>query len=305
MVKILQTASFKLLILVGDIFQIESIRFGNWFSLANQFIPDSAIFELTTPYRTTNNKLLTLWDRVRKYEDNILECLTKNNYSVTLDESIFEPAKNDEIVLCLNYDGLYGINNINRFLQSSNTNPAFEWGTNIYKVNDPILFNETDRFAPLIYNNLKGKIAGIEILEDRIQFDIEIDKVINDLDAEIYDFQLMQNTQGNNSVIRFSVNEYKSTDQDDVSSDTIIPFQIAYAVSIHKAQGLEYSSVKIVISDEVEEMISHNIFYTAITRARERLKIYWTPETENKILDSFKQKNIGRDKHLLKSKYNL
>lgn len=28
---------------------------------------------------------------------------------------------------------------------------------------------------------------------------------------------------------------------------TIIPFQIAYAVSIHKAQGLEYNSVKIII----------------------------------------------------------
>lgn len=28
---------------------------------------------------------------------------------------------------------------------------------------------------------------------------------------------------------------------------TIIPFQIAYAVSIHKAQGLEYNSVKVII----------------------------------------------------------
>jgi len=42
-----------------------------------------------------------------------------------------------------------------------------------------------------------------------------------------------------------------------------------HAVSIHKAQGLEYDSVKIVITDEVEELVTHNIFYTAITRARE------------------------------------
>lgn len=28
---------------------------------------------------------------------------------------------------------------------------------------------------------------------------------------------------------------------------TVIPFQLAYAISIHKAQGLEYKSVKIVI----------------------------------------------------------
>ena len=49
------------------------------------------------------------------------------------------------------------------------------------------------------------------------------------------------------------------------SSDAIVPFQVAYAVSIHKAQGLEYKSVKIVITNEVEELITHNIFYTAIT----------------------------------------
>ena len=49
----------------------------------------------------------------------------------------------------------------------------------------------------------------------------------------------------------------------------IVPFQVAYAVSIHKAQGLEYKSVKIVITNDVEELITHNIFYTAITRAKE------------------------------------
>lgn len=48
-----------------------------------------------------------------------------------------------------------------------------------------------------------------------------------------------------NSVIRFYVNKLKSTDEDDDNSARdVIPFQVAYAVSIHKAQGLEYSSVK-------------------------------------------------------------
>ncbi len=68
-----------------------------------------------------------------------------------------------------------------------------------------------------------------------------------------------------------------------------MPFQIAYAVSIHKAQGLEYNSVKVVISSDVDEQISHNIFYTAITRARESLKIYWTPETEKHVLENLKK----------------
>lgn len=306
MLNILNKATFKLLVLVGDVFQIESILFGNWFNLSKSFVPVSSVFELIKPYRSNNSNLLNLWNKVRNLDDNILEHLTRNHYSIILDESIFEHSEDDEIILCLNYDGLYGINNINRFLQSSNENVPIEWGTNTYKVSDPIIFNETDRFTPLIYNNLKGKIIQIEKSEDKIQFEIEIDKVINEFDAMGYDFQLMDNAANGNSVIRFFVNKYESTDEDDdTSSDAVVPFQVAYAVSIHKAQGLEYKSVKVVITDEVEEMISHNIFYTAITRARERLKIYWTPETENKILKGLESKFNGRDVSLLKSRYNL
>jgi ATP-dependent exoDNAse (exonuclease V) alpha subunit len=305
--EVLEKAEFKLLVLVGDVFQIESINFGNWFNIAQSFIPQTSRFELTKPYRSTNKKLITLWNKVRNIDSDILEHITKNNYSVKLDESFFENAEKDEIVLCLNYDGLYGINNINRFLQSNNKNSPMYWGVHIYKIGDPILFNEMNRFSPLIYNNLKGKIVDIKKTTDKIQFDIEIDKVINEFDVEGYDFQLIGNTpDGSKSIIRFSVNKYASTDEDDddSSSGAIVPFQVSYAVSIHKAQGLEFDSVKVVITNEVEEMITHNIFYTAITRAKEKLKIYWTPETEKKVLDSLKKKNSKKDVALLSLKLN-
>ena len=85
-----------------------------------------------------------------------------------------------------------------------------------------------------------------------------------------------------------------------------MPFQIAYAISIHKAQGLEYNSVKIIISNETEEQISHNIFYTAITRARKNLKIYWSPEVEHHVLSNLKKKTDGNhDANILKSMYSL
>lgn len=302
---IINNTTFNLIILVGDIFQIESILFGNWFSLIKCFMPQSSIFELNKPYRSSNNNLLMLWERVRKINDNILETLTKYNYSTILDNSIFENSKDDEIILCLNYDGLYGINNVNSFLQNNNENPPFLWETHTYKVSDPIIFNESGRFSPLIYNNLKGKIINIELFENEIQFDIEIDLVINEIDANFYDFELLENANNGNSIIRFKVNKYKSTDNDDDDSKSVVPFQVAYAVSIHKAQGLEYNSVKIVITEEVEELISHNIFYTAITRAKENLKIYWSPETEKKILESFENKFNKKDYSLVKSKYNL
>lgn len=305
MLSILQKASFKLLVLVGDIFQIESIRFGNWFSISKELITNTSVFELTKPYRSKNERLLNFWDKVRNIEDDILEHIVKNSYSATLDNSIFQKTDNDEIILCLNYDWLYWINNINKFLQESNTNEAIEWWVHTYKIDDPILFNDSDRFKPLIYNNLKWRIINIMPEEHCVRFDIEIDKSINEFDTYWYDIILLEDSDNNKSIIRFSVNKLENTDEDNNQIDSIVPFQVAYAVSMHKAQWLEYNSVKIVITNEIEESITHNLFYTAVTRAKEKLTIYWTPETEKKILSNLKKNLNNKDINLLKAKFNL
>lgn len=303
--KVLEKAKVKLLILAGDVSQIESISFGNWFCMARNFLPSNSITELKHPYRTQNQNLLTLWEQVRNAGNAMLEIMVKSKYSMRLDESIFSHMDDDEIILCLNYDGLYGINNINRFLQNINPNPAFLWGIVSYKVGDPILFNESERFSPLIHNNSKGRIIAIELEERKIWFDIELDCVINELDAQKYDFELLAESINGNSIIRFSVDKRGNSDEDDYYPNTIVPFQVAYAVSIHRAQGLEYRSVKIVIANEIEERVTYNIFYTAITRAKEKLKIYWSPETENNVLGKLKSRNSGRDASLLKQLYFL
>jgi energy-coupling factor transporter ATP-binding protein EcfA2 len=294
---ILDKAEFDLLVLVGDVYQIAAIEFGNWFSATRGFLPTTSIYELTKPYRSRHNQdLQTLWDRVRGMDDRIVETLVRNQYSVSLDASIFVPAEPDEIILCLNYDGLYGINNINRFLQQANPHPAFSWGLQQFKVGDPILFNETERFKPVIYNNIKGWIADIQLIDDQIQFDIEVDKPINGLEARYCDFELLDNSAAGRSVIRFTVDDHRIVDENHEVPDTaVVPFQVAYAVSIHKAQGLEFSSVKVVITDEIEDHITHSIFYTAITRTREKLKIYWSPEVGQKILSTIKPKDFNRD----------
>ena len=230
--------------------------------------------------------------------------MVRNGYSHPLDDSVFNPNDDDEIILCLNYDGLYGINNINKFLQVANPNEAIVWAGQIYKINDPILFNETKRFGTLIYNNFKGKITNIQKEEEKIYFEIEINKTISDLDAKLNNLEYVKNSDNGNSIIRFYVNKYKNQDDDnELSAENIVPFQIAYAVSIHKSQGLEYNSVKIILTEEVDDQVSHNIFYTAITRAREKLKIFWSPETQQKILANFKLKQYARDASILKNRY--
>ena len=158
------------------------------------------------------------------------------------------------------------------------------------------MFNESDRFAPLLCNNLKGTIVDIEedLENEKIWFSIEIDKPLTELDVQYYDIELLKDRTPGKSVIRFYARK-ESDDDRSIADDTVIPFQIAYAVSIHKAQGLEYDSVKVIITREVDERITHNIFYTAITRSKRLLKIYWSPETQEKVINSFELSDNKRD----------
>jgi ATP-dependent exoDNAse (exonuclease V) alpha subunit len=258
------------------------------------------VFELTTPFRTKEKSLLDFWNKVRAIADDIAEVMARNRYSTVLDKTLFETQGQDEIILCLNYDGLYGINNINRFLQSSNPGAATTWGVYTYKVGDPVLFYESERFRPVIYNNLKGWIRGIDRAPGRIQFDVELDRPLSEFDVVGDELEWM-----GDSIVRFSVYEYDTSDDDDDSLNTTVPFQVAYAVSIHKAQGLEYDSVKIVITDANEDDITHSIFYTAVTRARKHLRIFWTPETQQSVLQSLCRTTNPRDVVLLSSRRGL
>lgn len=300
LIKVLEKTSFKLLVLVGDVYQIESIQFGNWFGIIRSFIPSTSVFELTTPFRTKDDSLLSFWNKVRAIEDDLAEVMARNGYSTVLDKTLFENQGQDEIILCLNYDGLYGINNINRFMQSSNLAAATTWGVSTYKIGDPVLFNETERFRPVIYNNLKGRIVGIGHFPGRIQFDIELELSLSNLGNVGDELEWLDE-----STVRFSVYERETSDDDDDSLNTSVPFQVAYAVSIHKAQGLEYDSVKIVVTDANEDDITHNIFYTAVTRARKRLRIFWTPETQQRVLQHLHRSANLKDVALLTSRRGL
>ena len=66
-----------------------------------------------------------------------------------------------------------------------------------------------------------------------------LDEVISAMDAYDYDFELVGESAAGKTVISFSINRFRNTDEDDdENNSTVVPFQVAYAISIHKAQGL-------------------------------------------------------------------
>lgn len=283
----------KAYLLIGDIYQIEAIKFGNWFNFARYFVDKKSVYELSTPYRAKDKAiLLEMWTRVREFDENMFERLQANGFISTLNESIFEKNE-EEIILCLGYDGLYGVNNINRYMQKINPSKPIEWGNWTYKVGDKVLFNENKRFGNVLYNNLKGRILSIDKKTDEIVLQILVDKAIDKRDALFSGIKLIDCEYEGKSIVEFGVKKRVERDSDGDYSEEIVPFQIAYAVSIHKAQGLEYESVKVVITEDVDERISHNIFYTAITRTTDKLKIYMSKDTQRKLAEKFVKSNVG------------
>ena len=297
------------LVLAGDIYQIESIEFGNWFYYAKDIINiKGANIELLSTWRTKDTNLISLWNEVRDKESLITEKLVIDGpFSEDIGSGIFKKLAKDEVILCLNYDGKFGLNNINNYFQNANsTKEAVYWQEWSYKEGDPILFNDTARFS-LLYNNLKGRIIKIDKESDRISFTIDVDVVLTERDCKREEIELIDNKESSTR-IRFTVyayNDEKNDGDDELRMKSIIPFQLAYAVSIHKAQGLEYDSVKVIIPRSNSERITHGIFYTAITRAKKYLKIYWSSETMTDIVKSFSEDESGwKSLEIVKEKLN-
>lgn len=281
-----------LIVMSGDIYQIESIDFGNWFFYAKDIVKaKGASIELCSTWRTEKEELKGLWKAVREKSVIVTEKLSMDGpFSENLGENIFH-LDEDEVVLCLNYDGKFGLNNMNQYFQNANTNSdAFSWEEWSYKIGDRIIFTNTRRSA-LLYNNLKGIITNISYAKEGIIFEIEVKAFFTERQCEAETFDYLGTTE-NGTIIRIEVISWDDELSEKEKVKTVIPFQLAYAISIHKAQGLEYKSVKVVIPSNNAEKITHSIFYTAITRAKEKLKIFWSAETMKSVIESFTTNEI-------------
>ncbi len=280
-------------LIVGDTNQLESINFGNWFKLAiSLFKKSKFIYDLKVNHRASSPQLQEVWNIVRNAnkdcENIILDKMSAYSFTKKISEKAFELNEN-QIVLCYGYDGIYGVNNVNRYLQNSNNYQEYTYQQNTYKIGDPIIFTINDYEQYGLYNNLKGTINNITRENNKITFVIELDNNIGkniDLDDFIIECQENKTLV---TVIRNDLS-YESYDNE-LATRSKLPFQLAYAMTIHKAQGLEFDNVKIILTNDVEEYISKNIFYTAITRARKKLEIFWDPEVANRISKKIIEEN--------------
>ncbi len=63
-----------------------------------------------------------------------------------------------------------------------------------------------------------------------------------------------------------------------VAPSRLPPHETVFAMSVHKSQGSEFDAVAVLLPAEPSPIVSRELLYTAVTRARERATVYGTRE---------------------------
>ena len=70
------------------------------------------------------------------------------------------------------------------------------------------------------------------------------------------------------------------------SMDLLPPWELAFSTTVHKSQGSEFDDVLLVLpEDESHRLLTREIVYTGITRAKKRIIIYGTESALNRALE--------------------
>ena len=299
------------LVLVGDSNQLPSVGPGSVLKdlIESEEIPTSNLDKIFR--QAAQSKIILNAHQVNKGESFISE----ESQEKTKDDFFFikEPSQEKMIsdVVSLttgrlqkygNYDfyenmqvltptkkGILGTKELNRKLQNAinpekTTKKEKKYGETVFREGDRIMQikNNYDIFwdrevngkyenSTGVFNGEIGKIEKIDLSERQI-------KVVFD--------------DGKNVWYQFS-----ELDQLD----------LAYAVTIHKSQGSEFDVVIIVIPQAAPMLLTRNLLYTAITRAKELLVILGTKNTIDFMIQNIdsKKRNTGlkyKIKHLLNEK---
>ncbi|MCP4116167.1 MAG: ATP-dependent RecD-like DNA helicase [Desulfobacteraceae bacterium] len=242
----------SVLILVGDIFQLPSVGPGNVLSdlIASEVVKT---FALTRIFRQAEQSpIVRNAHCIRKGEMPTLE-----NSAAELSEFYFiESASPERVVeniveLCSNrirkafphvdeiqvltpmHRGEGGTINLNQRLQQViNTNPGGIGARGfVFKTGDKVMHLKNN-YQKDVFNGDIGIVHEVAKSEGRLSVDY---------DGRIVDYDLLE----------------------------LDELTLAYAVSVHKSQGSEYSAVVIAMTTQHYPLLQRNLLYTAMTRGRD------------------------------------
>ena len=254
------------LIMVGDPDQLPSVGAGNVLGdlLRSGVIPSVRLSEIFRQAEQSaiirnahavnlgsspdlQNKQSDFFFLCRRSPDRLVQTVVEL-VAQRLPENMHIPA-GDIQVLSPTRKGECGTVNLNRALQAALNPPApgkrqKPWGDMVFRVGDRIM--QTKNNYDVVWTKDDGTV-GTGIFNGDMG-------VIEDIDPS---GELLQ--------LRFDDRTCTYT------ADLLLQLDMAYAVTVHKAQGSEYRAVVLVSAPVAPTLMVRGVLYTAITRARELL----------------------------------
>lgn len=136
---------------------------------------------------------------------------------------------------------LLGVNSLNEMVRNivnpAGSKPEIKYGKEIYRVGDKVMVQKNN-YLKGVFNGDIGVVVGA-------------DKTGIDIDVE-------------GEIVRYE-------------RDELNEISLAYASTVHKAQGSEFPFAIVICSTSHFIMLQRNLLYTAVTRAKKRLYLVYQP----------------------------
>lgn len=247
----------SLIILLGDVNQLQSVAPGN---ILNDLIKSQyfKVYQLTKVYRQIGSNSII---------ENAYKILDGDMNFTKDDKFMIESASDDKEAITKLVDsfnnwckegglqslqvltpikgsgcGAFEINKkIAKIIEAGTTeeecktNKTFYYGRVNYRIGDKVIFHKNN-YNDGYCNGDIGYVSGI--IKDGIEIDV-------------------------------------SGETKKIVGESLKDLSLAYAITMHKSQGSEFDDVIIVLPDTYKNMLTKNLLFTAVTRAKKRVKIIY------------------------------
>lgn len=273
------------LVLVGDADQLPSVGPGDVFSaiIRSEVVPTvrlTEIFRQNASSRIVSNAHMINRGEHPNLSENAgdffrlkrlqaastLETITEL-CAVRLPQKMKIPSE-DIQVLSPTRKGELGTLNLNKHLQEA-LNPAAPekkekaFGNVVFRVGDRVM--QIRNNYDLMWHSADNRFAGSGIYNGDIgvitQIDLEQETLTVDYDGKL-------------AVYTF---------------DLLLELEHAWAMTVHKSQGSEYRAVLLCLAPTTQMLLSRDILYTAVTRAKELLILVGDDQIAYQMIDNVRQ----------------